>query len=407
VGDRVQRGQVLGLVGNSGNSTEPHLHFHLSDALAPGTSTLGAEGIPYTHERIELLGRCTLAAAGITCTRSPSLTLANVMPAQNQIVRFPAVAAAAAAAPPPDYSAPAGAPYTAESVTVPTPMGHTLAGTLTLPRGASRARPVGVLVTITGSGAQDRDEGMPSIGYQPFRQFADSLSRRGFAVLRMDDRGTGQSKGTWRGSTSSDFAEDIRAGLAYLRTRPEIDARRLGLIGHSEGALIANIVADREPTLRGVVLLAGVARPAHEVLVFQMKNLINHNAVLTQVQKDSAIAAIPARIDTMMARDPWMDFFLKHDPAATSRRVKAPAVLILTGANDQQADPKQVADWEAAFKAAGNRDVTAQVLPGLNHLFAADADGFPGNYTKLPRPVRVESSVIGLVVNWVSARFRP
>ncbi len=119
------------------------------------------------------------------------------------------------AATPPNYSAPAGAPYTATDVTVSTPMGHTLAGTLTLPRGASSTRPVGAIVTITGSGAQDRDETLPGVqGYLPFRQFADSLARRGIAVLRMDDRGTGSSKGTHRGSTSADFAEDIRAGLA-------------------------------------------------------------------------------------------------------------------------------------------------------------------------------------------------
>src|SRR5687768_12531460 len=184
----------------------------------------------------------------------------------------------------------------------------------------------------------------------------------------MDDRGTGSSRGTFRGSTSADFGEDIRAGLAYLRTRPEIDAKRLGLIGHSEGAVIAPIVATKEPDLRALVLLAGVARPAYEVLVFQMTNIINHNDKLNQTQKDSAIAGIPKQIEGMMARDPWMAFFLTHDPSATARQVSKPAILILTGANDQQADPRQAADWAAAFKAAGNDDVTAQVLPGLNHL---------------------------------------
>src|SRR5688572_4623625 len=165
--------------------------------------------------------------------------------------------AGGAAAQAPDYSAPANAPYTATNVTVQTPMGHTLAGTLTLPRGASSARPVGAIVTITGSGAQERDSRLGGVqGYQPFRQYADSLARRGIAVLRMDDRGTGASKGTHRGSTSADFAEDIRAGLAYLRTRPEIDSTRLGLAGHSEGALIANLVAAKEPSLRAIVLLA-------------------------------------------------------------------------------------------------------------------------------------------------------
>ena len=127
----------------------------------------------------------------------------------------------AAAMPPkpkPDYSAPADAPYLAEDVVVQTPAGHTLAGTLTLPKGASRAKPVGAIVTVTGSGPQDRDENIGLQGFRPFRQLADALARSGIAVLRMDDRGTGASGGTFKGSTSADFAEDIRAGLAYLRT---------------------------------------------------------------------------------------------------------------------------------------------------------------------------------------------
>src|SRR6478752_1779877 len=106
-----------------------------------------------------------------------------------------------------DYSAPAGAPYTAEEVTVHTPMGHTLAGTLTLPKSATRARPVGAIVTITGSGPEERDEAIGIDGYRPFRQFADSLARRGIATLRMDDRGTGASKGVHKGATSADFGE--------------------------------------------------------------------------------------------------------------------------------------------------------------------------------------------------------
>src|SRR5687768_12626643 len=108
----------------------------------------------------------------------------------------------------PDYSAPPDAPYTAEDVKVQTPMGHTLAGTLTPPKGASRDNPVPAVVTSTGSGPQDRDEYIGIEGYRPFRQIADSLSRRGIAVLRMDDRGTGQSTGSHRGATSADFAED-------------------------------------------------------------------------------------------------------------------------------------------------------------------------------------------------------
>ena len=218
----------------------------------------------------------------------------------------------------PSYAAPADAPYRAEDVTVPTAAGHTLAGTLTLPLEATSARKVAAVITITGSGPQDRDEFIGIDDYRPFRQLADSLSRRGIAVLRMDDRGTGGSTGVFKHTTSAEFAEDIRAGLAYLRTRPEIDATRLGVIGHSEGAVIAPMVADAEPTLKAIVLLAGVARPARAALDMQLKNLIAHNAALTTAGKDSAIAQIPAREDSMMAADPWMKFFLTYDPAVSA-----------------------------------------------------------------------------------------
>jgi dienelactone hydrolase len=307
--------------------------------------------------------------------------------------------------PKPDYSAPADAPYTAEEVVVKTPAGHTLAGTLTLPKSASRTHPVSAIVTVTGSGPQDRDENIGLQGFLPFRQIADSLARRGIAVLRMDDRGTGASGGTFKGSTSADFAEDVRAGLAYLRTRPEIRADRLGVLGHSEGALIAPMVAEKEPSLRAIVLLAGIAQPGRSALHFQLKNQIEHNTKLTPEMRDSQIAEIPKRIDGMMAADPWMKFFLTYDPAPTMRRVKTP-VLILTGSRDQQAVPEQVALQEAAFKEAGNKDVTARVLPDLNHLFVQDTDGFPGNYAKLPPPVMMRADAVGMITDWLAQRLR-
>ena len=307
--------------------------------------------------------------------------------------------------PKPDYSAPADAPYTAEEVVVKTPAGHTLAGTLTLPKSASRNQPVSAIVTVTGSGPQDRDENIGLQGYRPFRQLADALARRGIAVLRMDDRGTGASGGTFKGSTSADFAEDVRAGLAYLRTRPEIRADRLGVMGHSEGALIAPMVAEKEPALRAIVLLAGIAQPGRTALHFQMKNQIEHNTKLTPEARESQIADIPKRIDAMMAADPWMKFFLTYDPATTMRRVKTP-VLILTGSRDQQAVPEQVALIEAAFKEAGNKDVTARVLQDLNHLFVQDTDGFPGNYAKLPPPLTIRADAVEMITDWLVQRLR-
>lgn len=323
-----------------------------------------------------------------------------------QVAANPAPKPAPAPTPKPDYSAPADAPYTAENVLVKTPGGFTLAGTLTLPKGASAKNPVGAIVTITGSGPENRDEDIGLPGFHPFRQIADSLGRHGIAVLRMDDRGTAESGGTFKGATSEDFAEDIRAGLAYLRTRPEIRADRLGVLGHSEGAIIAPMVADKEPTLKAIVLLAGIAEPGRSALQFQMENIIKHNSALSQEQRDTQLAGIPARIDQMMASDPWMKFFLTYDPQTTMRRVKTPAVLILTGSNDKQAVATQVPLIEAAFKTAGNKDVTAKVLPGLNHLFVDDPDGFPGNYAKLPAPIMMKADVVDMVTDWLVRRLK-
>lgn len=352
------------------------------------------EGV-LNKERTELVGKFTQGGQAIPLTFKRA----------EQAAVTPTPRPTPAPTPKPDYSAPADAPYTAEDVLVKTPAGHTLAGTLTLPKGASREKPVGAIVTITGSGPQDRDENLGMQNFRPFRQLADSLSRRGIAVLRMDDRGTGASGGTFKGSTSADFGEDIRAGLAYLRTRPEIRPDRLGVLGHSEGAVIAPMVADKEPTLAAIVLLAGVADPARSALAFQIKNMYDHDTKLTPEKRAELIAGIPTRIDGMMAADPWMKYFLTYDPGATMRRVKTP-VLILTGANDKQAAPEQVALQEAAFKGGGNKDVTARVVPGLNHLFVEDSDGFPGNYSKLPGPLVIRADVVETVTDWLTKRLR-
>ena len=305
-----------------------------------------------------------------------------------------------------DYSAPAGAPYTAQDVTIPTPAGHTLAGTLTLPNGASRERPVAAIVTITGSGPQDRDENLGELlpGFRPFRQIADSLARRGVAVLRMDDRGTGLSKGNHGTATSADFAEDIRAGLAWLRTRPEIDANRLGLVGHSEGGLIGPLVTLKEPSLRALVLMAGPAQSGRPILQFQLTNRVNQDTTIKGLKRDSALARVNATIDSLGAHNPWMKFFIDYDPLATARQIRTP-VLILNGATDQQVTPDQVQTLTEAFKAAGNKDVTAHVFPAVNHLFIYDPNGSPWGYTRLSRSA-LEPAAVGMVVDWLAQRLK-
>ncbi len=308
-------------------------------------------------------------------------------------------------APRKDYSAPLGAPYTATDVTIPTPMGHTLAGTLTLPNGASATSKVAAVVTMTGSGPQDRDETLtPLPGYRPFRQFADSLGRRGIAVLRMDDRGTGGSTGNHRTATSADFAEDIRAGLAYLRTRPEIDASRLGILGHSEGGLIGPLVAVKEPQLRAMALLAAPSWGGRKILEYQLNNLTRGDTSLKGTRLDSALARIPVRIDSMRSSNAWMKFFLDHDVLAVARQVKTPT-LLLNGATDQQVTPEQTAELAAAIKSGGTADVTSRVFPDLNHLFVYDPVGFPLGYSRLVRN-NVEPEVIGVTVDWLVAKLK-
>lgn len=326
------------------------------------------------------------------------------VPAQGlRIVRVRGGDARAMSVEKPDYSAPAGAPYTAEDVTIPTPGGHTLAGTLTLPR--DRSGPVPAVVTISGSGPQERDEALPIVkGYRPFRQMADTLGRNGIAVLRYDDRGVGASTGNHATATSADFADDVRAVLAYLRTRREIDASRLALIGHSEGGLIAPMVAASDSTLGGIVLMAGPAQTGREILRYQLGAGISRNAALTPAQRDSALRTVDGTIDSLGKAQPWVKFFLDYDPIATARRVMVPT-LILQGATDRQVTAEQAEGLERALHAGGNRRVTRHVFPQANHLFVQDADGSPEGYATLPNP-RVRSDVLAVLTAWLRTTLR-
>lgn len=329
------------------------------------------------------------------------------IPAQGITVeRVLALGGSAFAAAKVDYSAPADAPYQAIEVTVPTPMGHRLAGTLTLPKTASATNPVPAIVTITGSGPEDRDEHISIVkDYRPFRTIADSLGRRGIAVLRMDDRGVGGSGGDHDSATSADFADDIRAGLAYLRTRPDIAGNRLGLLGHSEGGLIGPMVAATDAKLAALVLLAGPGKPGRPILEFQLRNNFSHDSSRTATGRDSMVARVPAMVDSMGRSNRWLGFFLDYDPLVTARKVRTP-VLILQGGTDQQVTPDQAAPLARAFKQSGNRDVTLRIIPNQNHLFIHDPVGFPGGYGSLPNAV-LDRGTVGIVVDWAVKRLGP
>jgi uncharacterized protein len=367
-------------------------------AAGGATTPLGVTWVGTDSARLTL-GAVTMNAA---LGRDGQLMGLSV-PAQDiRVVR--AEGLLAASMPKPDYSAPADAPYTAEEVTLRTPAGATLAGTLTLPK-VRPARGVPAVVTITGSGTEERDESLPGVqGYHPFRQIADTLGRRGIAVLRLDDRGIGGSDAGPPNATSADFAGDIEAALAYLRTRSDIDASRLALVGHSEGGMIAPMVAAADAKLHAIVLMAGPALTGRAILKFQQEYAADSMLKLNGAPRDSALHAMAHALDSAAAAPGWLHFFVDYDPIAAAKRVKQP-VLILQGATDKQVTPEQASELAAAFRAGGNRDVSVKVFPETDHLFLADPIGNPSGYAKLPsKSVRTE--VLGTIADWLAARLR-
>ena len=290
-------------------------------------------------------------------------------------------------------------PYTAREVSYANPAAGTqLAGTLTVPQGDG---PFPAALLITGSGAQNRDEEI--LGHKPFLVIADHLTRNGIAVLRVDDRGVGGSTGNIATSTSEDFAGDVLAGVAFLARQPEIAGDRIGLIGHSEGALVAPIAASRSDEVAFIVLLAGTGISGAELMPMQLaliqqsigrpKDNIElqmaaqrkvFDAVLSGAGRDAIrvavaelttiqLAALPeaqrpsdaelqptldAETNQMLA--PWWQFFLSYDPGDALRGVTCP-VLALNGSLDLQVPPgPNLGAIRAALAEAGNRDVTIE-----------------------------------------------
>lgn len=319
------------------------------------------------------------------------------VPAQN--LRAVRATAPVPATPPVSYDAPADAPYTAEHVSIYTPRGYTLAGTLTRPKGVSG--PVPVVITISGSGPQDRDSRIPIVrGYAPFRDIADTLGRRGIAVMRYDDRGVGESGGGGAmrdTATSEDFADDVLSVVNYLRLRKDIDGSRVALAGHSEGGLIAPIAAVKDPRIRAVALLAGPAITGRKVLEYQNENGIRA-ANVSESQRDSLRRTVPAALDSLARTNRWMRYFMTTDPLVTARRVKQP-VLVLQGDTDMQVTPEQADTLAAAMRRAGNRSVTLRRFPATNHLFLADSSGSPTGYAML-KATKVRQEVLGALADW-------
>jgi dienelactone hydrolase len=300
---------------------------------------------------------------------------------------------------PPSYDAPPGAPYTAEHVRIPTMAGHELAATLTRPLGVERAP---VVVTISGSGPQDRDSRIAIVpDYAFFREIADTLGRRGVAVLRFDDRGVGESTGRESAAraTSADVADDVRAVVSWLRAQRTIDGDRIVLAGHSEGGMVAPMVAATDPALRGVVLMAGSAYTGRRILEYQNEQSISRAPGLSDVQRDSLRRLVPGALDSLARSNPWIGFFMTHDPLVTIRDVRQP-VLILQGDTDRQVTPEQADLLASVLRESGNASVTLRRFPSVNHLFLADPEGYPDRYASL-RDRRVHREVLGALADWV------
>jgi len=334
-------------------------------------------------------------------------------------------------------------PYSEEEVSYENEeAGIKLAGTLTIPKSEG---PFPAVILISGSGQQNRDEEI--LGHRPFLVLSDYLTRRGIAVLRVDDRGAGGSTGNFSQATTEDFAGDVVAGIEYLKSREEIDTARIGLIGHSEGGLIAPIVAVESPDVAFIVMMAGPGITGEEILYLQsdlisraegvdnetiarnealmksiysvvkeeqndtlaaeklqklildeMENMSEEEQKSSGYSEEALEAQVNAQVQNLIS--PWMRFFLTYDPAPTLMKVKCP-VLAINGEKDLQVPPEEnLQAIEEALKAGGNRDYTVKELPGLNHLFQTAETGSPSEYARINETI--SPAALELIGDWVS-----
>jgi len=333
-------------------------------------------------------------------------------------------------------------PYKEEEVTFRNKIENfDLAGTLTLPEGNG---PFAAVVMITGSGPEDRNETV--FNHKPFLVIADYLTRNGIAVLRYDDRGCGKSKGNYANATSLSFADDAAAAVTYLLGRPEINPEKIGLAGHSEGGLIAPIVASKNKNIAFIVSLAGPGVRGYDALIqqnidyftvsglsekdleeqlFMLRNLFDmaiaesdqrkfaknamewYNSVLDKKgltpdeRKDKMVVLSKAIVQI---NNPWMRYFLATDPAPFWSEVKCP-VLALNGEKDMQVNYEQnLPAIKAALKKGGNKKVRTISLPMLNHLFQHCTTGAPAEYSTIEETFSPEA--LEIITKWIKKTVR-
>lgn len=335
-------------------------------------------------------------------------------------------------------------PYYSEAVSFENPEADiVLAGTLTLPKEPGEHP---VVVLISGSGPQDRNEELA--GHKPFLVIADYLTRNGIGVLRFDDRGVGESTGDFKQATSPDFATDVESAVTFLKAREDIDKNNIGLIGHSEGGVIAPMVAAKTDNVGFMVLMAGTGIPGSDILELQGKLIekamgksdteVDRSAAIRKKMIDMAVTSkdiptlredltnyleeqaknpdnrmllpdgadvnqfIKSQVDFMAT--PWMVYFLRHDPAKVLENVTCP-VLAIIGERDLQVPAEEnLSAIGEALKKAGNKDVTLKKLPGLNHLFQESETGSPSEYSSIEQtfsPVALK-----VISDWVKEQIK-
>lgn len=302
-----------------------------------------------------------------------------------------------------DYAPPSGAPYLVEEIRLVPRDGPALGGSFTLPIG--RDGPVPAVLFLSGSGAQDRDGRMMS-GYRPFRELADALARAGIASLRLDDRGIGASGGRYEGFTLETLVADARLALHWLTQRSEVDAARVGLVGHSEGALVAMQVAQ-VAEVDAMVLAGAPASPGREVVAWQQRygaeRLVRDSALARRGPLADSLVREAARVlEVLASGSAPLRALLAHDPARAARRLQVPT-LVLDGTTDRQIPPGDAARLANALRQRG-ASVDRLVLPDVNHLMLADPVGDPGLYFTVPDR-RLAPGVATAITAWLVARW--
>ncbi len=326
-------------------------------------------------------------------------------------------------------------PYNGEEISFSNAAANvTLAGTLTLPKGPG---PFAAAVLIAGSGPHDRDESLAN--HKPFLVLSDFLTRKGIAVLRYDKRGIGKSTGSADKATTLDLTSDAESAIAFLKSRKDIDSREIGLIGHSEGAMIAPSIAARSQDIPWIILLAAPATNGEDTLLNQSEliaragglgdaeigasldfdkqaySLVREEkdpnvlmgklqALVKQSGLDAQVPVAALEPQLRMMTSPWFRYFLDYDPIPDLRNVKCP-LLALYGEKDLQVPPKiNLSRLQKALADAGNSQVDTRELPELNHLFQHSFSGAPGEYPAIEETFSPEA--LNIIADWLLARTK-